>query len=291
MFRRYFFALAAIAFATTAISQQAVHHNTYHWIDAETGGYSGVEVSADGNTLWAITDRGLFTSGTLERNESGAIISVTNVETRPVMFFDLGVPLNKPHSDIEGLAVSSTGEKFISFEQIPRVRGLHETRIATTWIPEHPDLWELKPNAALEALAIDDNGALYMLPERSGALNRPFPVYRVKDRKWDIPFHIPRRDKLLPVGADFGPDGRLYLLERAFLGFWGFRTRVRAFTIIEDRIAEETVVLETNKSIHDNLEGLSVWRDKTGALRLTMISDNNFNFLQRTEIVEYRIQQ
>ena len=40
---------------------------------------------------------------------------------------------------------------------------------------------------------------------------------------------------------------------------------------------------------HDNLEGLAVWRDDSGAIRLTMISDDNFNLLQRTELVEYAV--
>jgi hypothetical protein len=40
---------------------------------------------------------------------------------------------------------------------------------------------------------------------------------------------------------------------------------------------------------HDNLEGLSVWRDTKGTIRLTMIADDNFYFFQTTEIVEYGI--
>jgi hypothetical protein len=39
---------------------------------------------------------------------------------------------------------------------------------------------------------------------------------------------------------------------------------------------------------HDNLEGLDVWADAEG-LRATMISDDNFRFFQRTEIVDYRL--
>ena len=38
---------------------------------------------------------------------------------------------------------------------------------------------------------------------------------------------------------------------------------------------------------HDNLEGLAVTRAATGQIRLTMISDDNFNPFQRSEIVEY----
>jgi hypothetical protein len=41
--------------------------------------------------------------------------------------------------------------------------------------------------------------------------------------------------------------------------------------------------------MHDNLEGLSVWRDDQGVLHATMISDDNFIFVQQTQIVEYRL--
>ena len=95
----------------------------------------------------------------------------------------------------------------------------------------------------------------------------------------------------MPVGADFGPDGRFFLLERAFLGAWGFRSRVRVFDIVEDQIVHESVAFETTTSEHDNLEGISVWMDSTGQLRMTMVSDDNFFLLQQTKIVEYALPQ
>ncbi len=75
----------------------------------------------------------------------------------------------------------------------------------------------------------------------------------------------------LIVGADIGPDGRLYMLERDFAGI-GFRSRIRRFDL--DGGNEETM-LETGLRTHDNLEGISVWQDAQG-LRLTLISDDNF---------------
>ena len=50
--------------------------------------------------------------------------------------------------------------------------------------------------------------------------------------------------------------------------------------------SDEETLLETSLFTHDNLEGLSVWRDG-GTLVMTMISDDNFRGVQRTEIVEY----
>ena len=110
-------------------------------------------------------------------------------------------------------------------------------------------------------------------------------MYRFLSGAWDIPFSIPRRGTHLVVGADVGPDNRLYVLERNFTGI-GFQSRVRRFNM--DGSGEETL-LDTANGTHDNLEGISVWRDATGALRITMISDDNFRFFQKTEIVEYQI--
>lgn len=90
------------------------------------------------------------------------------------------------------------------------------------------------------------------------------------------------------MGADIGPDGRFYLLEREFTGV-GFRSRVRRFDMSDTALTNEITLIESHLLRHDNLEGISVWRDAAGALRLTMISDDNFNFFQRTELVEYTV--
>ena len=82
--------------------------------------------------------------------------------------------------------------------------------------------------------------------------------------------------------------GRI-LLERDFWGLLGFRMRVRVFDIRGDRISGGEVLVETSAGTHDNLEGLAVWRDRQGTIRLTMISDDNQRFFQRTEFVEYRV--
>jgi hypothetical protein len=122
------------------------------------------------------------------------------------------------------------------------------------------------------------------MPERSGLAMRSFPVYRLLNGIWDQPFEITRSGPSLLSGADIGPEGRLYVLERDFIGA-GFRNRVRRFAL--DGTGEE-VVLETRVLTYDNLEGISVWQDVQG-LRMTLISDDNFRSFQRTEIVEYRL--
>ena len=189
-------------------------------------------------------------------------------------------------ADSEGLAIGADGRRWISFEGKARVRS--ETGPDGPEVLPRPEAFpHMQFNSALEALAVDEAGALYTIPERSGRIDKPFPVYRWKDGQWTIPFSLPRRDNFLVTGADFGPDGRLYLLERDFAGI-GFRSRVRRFA--PDGTGEE-VLLETGVGVHDNLEGISVWRDDLGRIRLTMVSDDNFRFFQRTEFVEYALDE
>lgn len=52
-----------------------------------------------------------------------------------------------------------------------------------------------------------------------------YPVLRYSNGQWTIPFHIRKDSYWMVTGADFGPDGRLYILERDFWGFVGFKTR------------------------------------------------------------------
>ena len=202
-----------------------------------------------------------------------------------------GGPLSLYETDSEGLALRDDGRLYVSFEANHRVWTYRNPTSEAAWLPRAPEFRKMQNNSSLEALAIDRNGALYTMPERSGKATRPFPVYRYKGRAWTQPFAIPRRGNFLPVGADFGPDGRFYLLERHLNGIFGFLTRVRSFQISGDRIFDEQTLLETSTGTHDNLEGLAVWRDDKGDIRLTMISDDNFRAFQITEFVEYRLQQ
>ena len=135
---------------------------------------------------------------------------------------------------------------------------------------------------------MDADGTLYAIPERSGKLDRPFPVYRLRDGRWDDKTLRLRRDGAFLVSdATFGPDGRLYLLERDFEWLGGFRTRVRRFELGPDGFGAETTLLETRFGELDNMEGIAVWQDPQGRNRVLLVSDDNFFPLQRTMLAEY----
>lgn len=256
--------------------------------DDAFGGISGIEMADDGLSFLAISDRGGWTRGTVTRNATGQIIGV---DARPIRFLRgrFEASLDSGRNDSEGLAVAADGTIYVSFESVARVLRYDAADGPARNLPTPREFGRLQTNSALEALAIDAEGTLYTLPERSGALDRPFPVWRFKNDTWDQPFDLRRDGAFLPVGADVGPDGRFYLLEREFLGLSGFASRVRSFSFDDLGLTDERTEIETAAGQHDNLEGISVWRDASGTLRLTMVADDNFNFFQTTEIVEYRL--
>ncbi len=275
--------LAALIFGAAPAWAGSTYLGSYVWPERAhgAGGFSAIET--DGRGFVALSDRARIVDGQFERNAEGLITGVDILRSEPLRNERNGLLTGK-NADSEGLAIDSHGRRWVSFEGKARVRAETGAGGPET-LPLHPDFPGLQLNSALESLAIDADDNLYTIPERSGRIDRPFPVYRWKDGQWDIACTIPRRGAFLVAGADIGPDGKLYVLERDFAGI-GFRSRVRRFDLVG---GHEEVLLETGIGVHDNLEGISVWRDDAGRLRLTMISDDNFRFFQKTEFVEYAV--
>jgi hypothetical protein len=273
--------------ANSALGADATLLSSYTWAqsDENFGGFSSVTLDGDGQGFLATSDHGYFLSGNINRRND-KIISVTNQRLVPVNN-SKGVQISEPSRDAEGIAIGPNGVIYVSFERKHRVWAYKNTTAKALKLPKHADFKSLQKNSSLEALAVDRKGWLYTVPERSGKLDRPFPVYRFNGKRWDKRLSIPRRGDFLVTGADIGPDGRFYLLERDYLVPFGVATRVRSFNLTKTELSDEQVVLQTGYGIHDNLEGISVWRDNQNRIRITLISDDNFSFFQRTELVEY----
>ena len=271
MFKRFTLAIALAFGGSTADAQSLEFMSATNMPDpfGTFGGLSALEVSPDGLSALTLSDRGHIFDLTIIRDGDNNISDVQVTRSKHQKF----------KRDTEGLAIGKGGT-FVSFEGPGQVR-----KLGGKALPSHPDFKTMAPNSALEALAIDKAGTLYTLPERSGEVGKPFPLYAFKDGAWTIAYQIPRNGPFLPVGADFGPDGLFYLLERAFTPL-GFRTRIRRFDLIKNT-QKPIELLRTYPARHDNLEGLSVWRDANDDIRLTMVSDDNFLPVLRNEIVEY----
>ncbi|QUS36107.1 esterase-like activity of phytase family protein [Falsirhodobacter algicola] len=253
------------------------HAGTYRWQgdDPRFGGFSGLDLAADGRRFTAITDKGDWLTGTILRDGT----RITGIEATPLQALRAadGGPLPIPQSDAEGLVLAPDGTAFISFEQRVGLRRYAAMDGLPEALPDAP-FRTLPFNAGLESVALD-GGDLLTIPEAPNG--ETFTLWRLTDR-WRRDFRIARRG-IFRISDATVFEGRLYVLERAFLGF-GFSTRVRRFDM--DGGGEWTM-FTTRPGKFDNLEGLGVWRDGADTV-ITMLSDDNFMPFERTEFVEYR---
>lgn len=285
------FGTALAGLAAPGWAQQVSYVGSYVWRegDEDFGGFSGIEITPDGTGYHALSDRGTLRWGSITRDDQGVIrgLSVTG---RARLKDSTGKALRGGWlGDSEGLAIDGQGRIWVSFEGLHRIARYDDPDQPAHRI-DSPEAFKAIPrNGGFEALAIAPDGAMIAIVERSGRPDTPSPVWRWQEGEgWTQPWAIPRDGNWLPTGADFGPDGRLYVLDRAFQGLLGFSSRVRRFDWGENGPENGIELLRTSPAQYDNLEGLAVWDDGIG-LRLTMISDDNFLFVQRTELVEYRV--
>lgn len=247
------------------------------------GGFSAIDATPDGKLL-LVSDRGTF-YWCWTRREAGQLVDVW-VDNHTPILDSKGDLLTGRNRDAESIAVANNGEIYLSFERNNRIMRHADVLAPGEFIPEHPDFDNFQTNSGMEALAIDARGQLYTIPERSGALDRPFPLYRFDGESWEIIGGLERHDDFLVAGADIGPDGKLYVLERGFANLRGFHIRIRRYGV-DPFVALGETLYESNAGNLDNFEGISVWQDQAGETRLTLVADDNFNFLQRTIIEEY----
>jgi hypothetical protein len=68
--------------------------------------------------------------------------------------------------------------------------------------------------------------------------------------------------------------------------------RIAGATIRPGALVDGEVLIEADLSSHiDNMEGLDVWQRDDGATMLSILSDDNQSFLQRTIYLEFVVSE
>lgn len=262
------------------------------------GGLSGLWRSADGAALVAVTDNGFWLTA-LPRYEDGRIAGLEEAQLAPILGSS-GRPLHRSrYYDTECLAMAD-GVAYLGVERthdILRFDWAREgigARARPMAVPR--ELKALPGNRGIEALGVVPRGhrlagALLAISERSGAEEAPTLGALIGGREPGL-LQLRRHDGFDITDLAFLPDGDLLLLERWFKPLRGVGMRIRRIageTVQKGAMLDGPYLIEADLGQEiDNMEGLSLHR-REGRIVITLVSDDNFSFLQRNLLLEFEL--
>ena len=253
------------------------------------GGISALIVENFGAEFIALSDKANYFKGKISRGEKGSISKVSISEPAPILS-SKGKPLKNRNLDSEALIKARDGSFYISFESNDRIMHHKNLNEAGTFLPNHVGFDDFHYSKGIEALAISNEGTIYALPEAPTTDSDSIIAFKYNGKEWKKSFKIESLDGYNITDATFALDNTLLVLERNY-SWGGFTTRIRRFRILNDTAELIQTLLESHFRQFDNLEGMSIWLDKKGEYWLTLVSDDNFNIFQVTQLVEFKIKQ
>ncbi len=265
------------------------------------GGLSSLAWDQDESRLYALSDRGKlfhlrpsFDNGTLVRVEALTAFALRDRRGRV---------LQGRHADAEGLVLQrasngKTGDSLlaVSFERHPRIVRFRPDGRYVDQLELPADLHDAShyadPNKALEALTWLPGLGFLTAPERplAGTGDGTVSLFALDGRRWRYPLLATPNASLVDMQAL--PDGSLLTLERGHgLMFLPMVIALRHTRVTADnagqRLPVSTIaILDSSQGWSvDNFEGLS----RHQGVKFFMVSDDNFNALQKTLLVYFEL--
>jgi hypothetical protein len=261
------------------------------------GGVSAFRVTPDGTRFIAVGDKGRWFRGRI-RYRDGRPDSIADAETAPILGPD-GRPITaRGWYDSESIAEDGN-TLYVGLERVHQILrfdyGKDGLAARGQPIPVPPGLKRMPSNRGLECLAFIPRGqpggdTLIAISERAldAAGNiRGFLIGGGSPGE----FSVVRSGDFDVSDCAVTPRGELILLERRFFWTSGVAMRMRRIPLTSVRPGariDGPVMIEADMGYQvDNMEGVSVHRTPDNELVLTLVSDDNFSFLQRTILLQF----
>lgn len=268
------------------------------------GGWSGIALDADGKNFVAVSDAGLWMTGKLGYQD-GRPVGVDDVRVGPLKALDGSILRRDRDRDAEAVVLVSgstaRGRLLIAFEQNHRIGhfdiGPEGVSAPKSYIRPDRSRGRMDALKGLEAIAVlrggPFKGSMVAIAERmhdEAGRHTGWLWNRGKARAFSLTdiggFDITDTAAL--------PGGDLLVLERRFRWTEGVKMRIRRIASADLKpgaaFAGEVLLEATMAQEIDNMEGLGVHQDESGATVVTVISDDNFNRgLQKTLLLQFRL--
>lgn len=266
------------------------------------GAFSSIRFRDDKSFL-GVFDTGYWIEGRILRDAEGRLSGVEAVRLAPLLDASGRESRSKFQVDAESLALD--GDRgFVGFEQRHRVLAYAPLSDLGKALPSAPlafpfDLDILHSNGGFESLVIAPKGspvegALVAISEKSFDANGNLYA-AIVGGPLGGEFRVRPRDDFEITDATFLPDGDLLLLERRFSIATGVGMRLRRIegaSLRPDAVVDGEILFEANyRSQIDNMEGLDAIPEADGSVRLIVVSDDNHSILQRSLMLEFRLEK
>jgi len=266
------------------------------------GGISAIRVAADGAHFIALTDRGWWWRGRIVYDDSRPV-GIADSEMAPILGAD-GRPLAaRGWFDTECIAEDG-GTLYVGIERVHQIvrfnYGKDGLLARGQPIAVPPALRSLPANKGLEALVFVPKdskepalaGTLIAVSERGLDKAGNISAFLIGGPN-PGGFAVQRSASYDVSDAALLPGGDLLLLERKFSWTSGLAVRIRRIALGEIRpgaVVDGPILFEADLGYEiDNMEGLSVHRNASGEIVLTLVSDDNFSMIQRTLLLQFTL--
>ena len=267
--------------------------------DPYFGGFSGLSLSEDCSRLLAVNDHGRWLSARLRYDRDGTLTGIDRPELEVMRDARKRPLLKKYPGDAEALARIGPGTYAVGFESHTRVAEFDLGKNGLT----APYRIVTSPKAMAEG---PENGEIESLGLLAKGRHKGFYI-AISERNYDgdgnirgwlwrgkttVPFSVRRHADYDVTDLTVLPDGNVLILERRYVTGALPGMALRRFdpqAVTAGATVEPTLLFEGSYSAYriDNMEGLAVCT-RDDAMRLTLISDNNFNpILQSTLLLQF----
>lgn len=301
--------IRAVPIDFSAIHPSQIKYGELYWrgglvlksSNRDFGGFSGVELSADGKNLLAISDRGYWLKAKLNY-KNGKPDSLTNAQMAPMLNAN-GKKYKHWEIDSEGLTKrnNSLSDVVVSSE---RSQALYRYKLGNSQLNASAMDWgaisqakKIQRNLGLESVTSlpkshKYRGWLLAIAERKLDKNGNHSAWLINGKQ-DHGLNIKRYGGFDITDAAYLPNGDIVILERAISLFSGPQMQIRQICgrdVKPNALIDGKKLLSINWVVAvDNMEGLGVHKASNGETILTIMSDNNFHFLQRNLLLQFAL--
>jgi hypothetical protein len=265
------------------------------------GGLSSIRLFDGGTRFVIASDRGRWLRGHIVYDGIRPA-KITDAEMAPMLAED-GRPLAlKGWFDTESLA-DDGGIFYVGIERVNQIvrfdYGKDGFAARAEPIKFPPEIKKLPFNKGLEAMTfvprnLPLGGTLIAISERGLDSAGNIRAFLIGGPSPGL-FGVARIGDFDVTDAAVTPAGDLLILERSFSLWYGAGMRIRRVPLKEVKpgavIRGETLFEADRNYMIDNMEGLAVHRAANGDIVLTLLSDDNFNPLQRALLLQFTLKR